>query len=135
MLFDSFINAARTLWMTEPSEIMAPTPTAMETKKNRRRLEDARSSRAAIRSTNFIAACLRILRSMPKHIFVNQGHPKGNGRERLRRCDGRSLDPTSASCSNEISSWLSALDKMNFRNVSAPSVRIGAAVRRKPKNP
>jgi len=56
MPFDSFINAARTLWMTEPSEIMAPTPTAMETKKKRSRVQDARSSRAAMRSTNFILA-------------------------------------------------------------------------------
>src|SRR5688500_1535468 len=45
----------RTLWITERSATMAPTPTAMHTKKNRRRFHDARISRAAMTATNLTA--------------------------------------------------------------------------------
>ena len=42
----------RTLWTTDRSATMAPTPTAMQIKKNSRRCQEARISRTAMNSTN-----------------------------------------------------------------------------------
>jgi hypothetical protein len=42
----------RTLWITDRSATIAPTPIAMQMKKNSRRCHDARISRAAISRTN-----------------------------------------------------------------------------------
>ena len=44
-------NTSRTLWMTDRSVTMAPTPSAMQRKKNRSRRHDARISRSAIDHT------------------------------------------------------------------------------------
>ena len=47
----SLISPLRTLWITDRSATIAPTPIATQTKKNSSRRHDARSSRAAIRRT------------------------------------------------------------------------------------
>ena len=48
-------NVCLTLWMTDRSATIAPTPIAMQMKKNSRRRQDERNSRAIIRVTNIIA--------------------------------------------------------------------------------
>ena len=48
-------NVCLTLWITDRSATIAPTPIAMQMKKNSRRRQDERSSRAIIRVTNIIA--------------------------------------------------------------------------------
>ncbi len=48
-------NTCRTLWMTERSVTIAPTPSAMQRKKNSSRRHEARISRSAIAATNLIA--------------------------------------------------------------------------------
>ena len=47
----SRMRPPRTLWMIDRSVTMAATPMATQMKKNSRRRQDARSSRAAIRKT------------------------------------------------------------------------------------
>ena len=49
-------SATRTLWMTDRSATIEPTPMAMQTKKNSSRCHDARISRIAMRRTKVIAA-------------------------------------------------------------------------------
>src|SRR5215813_5265575 len=49
---DSRVRLPLTVWMTDRSMTIAPTPIATQTKKNRRRRHDARISRSAMRSTN-----------------------------------------------------------------------------------
>ena len=48
----SDVMATPTLWITERSATMAPTPTATQIKKNPRRRHEARSSRPTILNTN-----------------------------------------------------------------------------------
>jgi hypothetical protein len=54
MARDSRASVPRTVWMSDRSMTIAPTPIATHTKKNSRRFQDARISRSAIRMTNFI---------------------------------------------------------------------------------
>src|SRR5258708_10255193 len=49
---DSLVRAVRTVWIVERSATIAPTPIATQTKKKRRRRQDARISRHAITRTN-----------------------------------------------------------------------------------
>ena len=51
----SRVSPLRTLWMTDRSATMPPTPSATQTKKNSSRLHEARISRTAMRRTKLIA--------------------------------------------------------------------------------
>jgi hypothetical protein len=48
------VSTIPTLWITERIATIDPTPMAMQTKKNRRRCHDARTSRTAMRTMNVI---------------------------------------------------------------------------------
>ena len=68
-------NVWRTLWITERSATIAPTPIAMQMKKNSSRCHDARISRAAMISTNLMAHGSTGLRLTPLESSLTTGRP------------------------------------------------------------
>ena len=120
----------RTFWMTDRSATIAPTPMAMQRKKNSSRRQEARVSRTAMRRTNIMRtpapAARRLRRSRRgRRAARSARRPARPARRRASRARASSARPVARRSSRSMMCWPLAVSRLP---VGSSASRIGGSL-------